>query len=57
LRRMDTLAVRNRTFGLSQSEAYGSGIGKATLHHLRSNAANERPFKIYRKVVKRLGHG
>jgi CRISPR-associated protein Cas1 len=57
LHRMDTLGLRNRISSLSQSEAYALGIGKSTLYHLRSNAAGERPFRIYRKVVKRLGHG
>ena len=40
LRRMDTLALRNRIFSLSQSEAYGSGIGR--LHYTSAKQRGKR---------------
>jgi len=54
LQRSDGLQLRKRILSLSQSEACRLGIGKATLHYLRKNAANDRPFMIYRKVRQKV---
>jgi len=54
LDRSDSLELRRRILSLSMSEAQKLGIGKSTLRYLRRNAANNRLFKICRKVSKRL---
>lgn len=36
-------------------EALRRGIGKSTLHYLKRNAAQERTFKIRKKVQLKLG--
>jgi CRISPR-associated protein Cas1 len=46
--------LRRRILGLSQSEAQRLGIGKSTLHYLRTNARERLSLKVYGKVRKRL---
>jgi hypothetical protein len=54
LRRLDSLELRSRILGLSQSEAKKLGIGKSTFHYLRNKAAGDHPFKVYNKIGDRL---
>lgn len=52
--RQDCSVLRSKILGLSTSQARTLGISKSTLHHLRRNAADTRPFKIYRRLQQRL---
>jgi len=54
LERSDRRELREKILALSHSEARKLGIGKSTLHYLRRNARNRRPFSVYRKVRKRI---
>jgi CRISPR-associated protein Cas1 len=54
LQRSDTQDFRRRILELTQREAQELGIGKSTLHYLRGNARNGRPFKIYGKIACKL---
>ena len=57
LRRSDTQVLRKRILELTQGEAKELGIGKSTLHYLRRNAANDKPFKVYLSVANKLRRG
>jgi len=46
--------LRRKILDLSTSGARSLGIKKSTLHYLRKNAADNRSFKVYRKVRKKL---
>ena len=52
--RVDDHGLRRKILGLSMSEARNLEIKKSTLHYLRKSAANNRPFKVYRKLQQRL---
>lgn len=54
LDRTDSQEIRNRIKILSQKQARTIGIGKSTLHYLRKNASNNRTFKVYSKIAKKL---
>lgn len=54
LRRIDGRELRSRILSLSELEARRLGIGKSTLHYLRTKARNERSFRTYRKVLERI---
>jgi hypothetical protein len=54
LKRQDNCELRARILALTQSQAKQLGIGKSTLHYLRSNATGNRPFRAYRKVLARI---
>jgi len=54
LQRTDNNALRKRILELSQSQAKQLGIGKSTLHYLRKHAAEDRTFKTYAKIVRKL---
>jgi CRISPR-associated protein Cas1 len=54
LHRVDDSELRKWILSLSQSEERRLGIGKSTLHYLRKKAENERSFKVYVKIQKRL---
>jgi len=54
LERTDSIELRRRILSLSQAKARKLGISKSTLHYLRKNARNDRPFKVYPKVRYRL---
>jgi len=54
LQRSDTLDLRKKILELTQREAKELGIGKSTLHYLRRNSTNDRPFKVYQKVAEKL---
>jgi hypothetical protein len=54
LKRTDDLQLRRRILSLSQSQARRLGIGKSTLHYLRTKARNRHPFRTYRKVLGRF---
>jgi hypothetical protein len=54
LRRTDDNHVRGRILTLSQSEARELGIGKSTLHNLRSRAREGPCLKGYQKTLVRL---
>jgi CRISPR-associated protein Cas1 len=54
LDRTDDMELRKRILSLSQSEAVRFGIRKGTLHHLRENLREGRPFRLYRKTRNRL---
>jgi len=53
----DTKKLRKRILELTQGEAKELGIGKSTLHYLRRNAANDKPFKVYLSVANKLRRG
>ena len=55
LERRNDSELRAKILSMSASQARQLGIGKSTLHYLRSNARGDRPFRICRKVIKRLG--
>ena len=54
LQRSDTKELRRRILDLTQRESKELGMGKSTLHYLRRKAMNDRRFKVYHKVTKRL---
>jgi len=54
LKRIDNRDMRQRILELNHKEAKKLGIEKSTLHYLRKHAQNEKPFKTYKKVTKRL---
>jgi CRISPR-associated protein Cas1 len=54
LERSDNLEIRRRILSLSQGEAGRSGVGKSTLHYLRSNVESDRSFRIYQKVREKI---
>jgi len=54
LQRSDTRDLRNGILEMTQAKARKLGMGKSTLHYLRRNASDDKPFKIYEKVVQRL---
>ena len=54
LRQTDDRELRRRILSLDQSGAGKLGIGKSTLHYLRTNAASGRSVRVYQKVLKRL---
>jgi len=53
--RHDAQEIRKRILELSMREAQELGISKSTLHGLRKHARSDRSFKVYQKVVDRLG--
>jgi CRISPR-associated protein Cas1 len=55
LEKQDDRELRAKILALTQSQAKELGIGKSTLHYLRSNAGAEQgSFKIYSKIRDRL---
>jgi len=54
LQRSDTLELRERILDLTQREARELGIGKSTLHYLRNNVRQEKPFTLRQSVANRL---
>lgn len=54
LERSDTVNIRKRILTLTEREARRIGIGKSTLHYLRSNAGKSSSFKIYEPTLSRL---
>ena len=54
LHRTDSRELRKRILGLSLSKARKLGVGKSTLHYLRSKNRTKRSFNVYRKVRDRL---
>jgi len=52
--RSDSQELRKWILELSAKEARKLGISKSTLHHLRKHARDNRSFKIYGKVRKKL---
>jgi CRISPR-associated protein Cas1 len=54
LERTDSQELRNRILKISQSEAKDIGIGKSTLHYLRKHARENKAFKVYSKVTKKI---
>jgi CRISPR-associated protein Cas1 len=54
LERTDSQELRNRILKLSQSEAKDIGIGKSTLHYLRKHARENKSFKVYSKVTRKI---
>jgi len=54
LERSDSNELRERILSLSPSEARRLDLGKSTLHYLRKNAQNSKPFKIYKPVLEKL---
>jgi len=54
LTRTDNRELRAKVLPMKQSEAWRLGIGKSTLHYLRSNARRDSSFRASRKVIARL---
>jgi CRISPR-associated protein Cas1 len=54
LDRSDGMEFRKKILWLAPDVARKLRIGKSTLHYLRKNANNERPFMSYSKVRERL---
>lgn len=54
LERTDNKELRTKILELSQKEAKQLGIGKSTLHYLRKHAKNDKSFKTYEKISKKL---
>jgi len=52
--RSDSRELRDGVLELSAREARKLGISKSTLHYLRKNARNSKPFKIYKPVLEKL---
>ena len=56
LERRDNTNLRNRILSLTQSDAARVGIGKSTLHYLRTRARNKGSMRTYHKVTTRIAH-
>ncbi len=54
LHRVDDSELRTRILSLTQQKATKLGIGKSVVYYLRRNAISQRPFRVYRKIRKRL---
>jgi len=54
LKRSDTRDLRKRILSFLASEARKLGLGKSTVHYLKKNARDRKPFKIYRPVLEKL---
>jgi CRISPR-associated protein Cas1 len=52
--RPDNRELRSKIIALSISGARESMIGKSTLHYLRRNAKSVYPFKVHKKVMRRV---
>lgn len=53
-KRDDSGELRDRIKGLSYKKWKDMGFSKGTLHYLKHNVSNEKPFKIYGKVKEKL---
>jgi CRISPR-associated protein Cas1 len=53
--RSDSLEIRKRILELTQKQAQEIGISKSTLNYLRKNAKENKTFRVYDKVVAKLG--
>jgi hypothetical protein len=54
LERSDNRELRERINSLTLDETMKLGIGKSTLHYLRRNAGEERPFRLHAKTIEKL---
>ena len=54
IERRDNRATREMILNLTQSETREHGIGKSTLHYLRTRAKTDRKFKVYSKVSRKI---
>jgi CRISPR-associated protein Cas1 len=54
LTRTDNRELRTKVLSIKQSEARNLGIGKSTLHYLRSKVRSGSSFRVSRKVIARL---
>ena len=54
LERSDSKELREGILSLSPSEARRLDIGKSTVHHLKKQARDRKPFKIYKPVMKKV---
>jgi len=55
LRRVDDIELRRQIISLTQQEAQNRGIRRNTLYYLRRKASSQNSFRIYKKVVEKLG--
>mgnify|MGYP005854772879 CR=1 FL=1 len=55
LEREDTDALRTIIFNMPYSKWKKMGFSKGTLHYLKKNAKEDKPFKVYGKVKEKLG--
>jgi CRISPR-associated protein Cas1 len=55
LARDDSDAIRQQIKKISYSTWEKNGYSKGTLHYLKNNAKQDKPFKIYDKVIEKLG--
>ena len=55
--RNDNVELRSRILALTHSETDNFGIGKSTLHYLRTKARKGLPMKVYAKTRKKLTDG
>lgn len=54
IKRTDSLKIRAMILKLTQKQARERKISKSTLHYLRKNAKNEKPFRVYRKIFNKI---
>ena len=54
LEREDTQALRKKILSLSGAQARKLGLNKSTLHYLRKQARDRKPFRIYEPVLAKL---
>ena len=52
--REDTQALRKKILSLSGAQAKKLGLNKSTLHYLRKQARDRKPFRIYEPVLAKL---
>lgn len=52
--REDTQALRKKILSLSGAQARKLGLNKSTLHYLRKQARDRKPFRIYEPVLAKL---
>lgn len=54
LQRIDTHRLREQILNMSYTEWKNMGYSKGTLHYMKQNAQQQKPFKVYKRAQKKL---
>lgn len=52
--RSDSRELRKRILELTQKEARELGLSRSTVHYLKKQVGDSRPFRIYKPVLRKL---